>query len=67
MKSAVIKKMGYVDYYLNCMGLYKLCKISTEYQLDQVRGSGAGSIVAYAIGITDIDPYKIQIYFLKDF
>ena len=27
------------------------------------RGSGAGSIVAYLIGITDIDPLKYDLYF----
>ena len=31
------------------------------------RGSGAGSILAYAIGITDIDPMKYEFTFRKIF
>ena len=33
------------------------------YQLDLGRGSGAGSIIAYAIEITDIDPMKYGLLF----
>jgi len=34
-----------------------------KYLLDHGRGSGAGSIAAYAIGITDIDPLKYNLLF----
>lgn len=44
------------------MGLYTLCK-SHGIPVGPGRGSGAGSMLAYAIGITDIDPIKYGLIF----
>jgi len=51
----VIKKMGYVDYFLIVWDYIHYAK-THDIPVGPGRGSGAGSIVAYAIGITDIDP-----------
>ena len=58
----VISKMGYVDYYLIVWDFIHYAK-SVGISVGPGRGSGAGSIVAYAIGITDIDPIKYNLLF----
>ena len=58
----VIKKMGYVDYYLIVWDFIHYAK-SQGIPVGPGRGSGAGSILAYAIGITDIDPMKYGLLF----
>ena len=58
----VIEKMGYVDYYLIVWDFINYAK-SQNISVGPGRGSGAGSIVAYAIGITDIDPIKYSLLF----
>ena len=58
----VIKKMGYVDYYLIVWDFIHYAK-SHGIPVGPGRGSGAGSILAYAIGITDIDPMKYGLLF----
>ena len=62
---SVINKMGYVDYFLIVWDYINYAK-SNGIPVGPGRGSGAGSIVAYAIGITDIDPIKYGLY-SKDF
>ena len=59
---SVIKKMGYVDYFLIVWDYINWAK-SQGIPVGPGRGSGAGSIVAYAIGITDIDPIKYNLIF----
>ena len=59
---SVIKKMGYVDYLLIVWDFINWAK-SQGIPVGPGRGSGAGSIVAYAIGITDIDPIKYNLLF----
>ncbi len=59
---SVIKKMGYVDYYLIVWDFIHYAK-SQGIPVGPGRGSGAGSILAYAIGITDIDPIKYGLIF----
>ena len=59
---SVIKKMGYVDYFLIVWDYINYAK-SQGIPVGPGRGSGAGSIVAYAIGITDIDPIKYNLIF----
>ena len=54
---SVIDKMGYVDYFLIVWDYINYAK-SVGIPVGPGRGSGAGSIAAYAIGITDIDPLK---------
>lgn len=58
----VINKMGYVDYYLIVWDYINYAK-SVGIPVGPGRGSGAGSILAYAIGITDIDPIKYNLLF----
>lgn len=59
---SVIKTMGYVDYFLIVWDYINWAK-SQGIPVGPGRGSGAGSIVAYAIGITDIDPIKYSLIF----
>lgn len=54
--------MGYVDYFLIVWDYINWAK-SQGIPVGPGRGSGAGSIVAYAIGITDIDPIKYNLIF----
>ena len=58
----VINKMGYVDYFLIVWDYIHYAK-SQGIPVGPGRGSGAGSIVAYSIGITDIDPIKYNLLF----
>lgn len=58
----VINKMGYTDYFLIVWDFINWAK-SNGIPIGPGRGSGAGSIVAYAIGITNIDPLKYNLYF----
>ena len=59
---SVIKKMGYVDYYLIVWDFIHYAK-SQGIPVGPGRGSGAGSLLAYSIGITDIDPIKYGLIF----
>ncbi len=59
---SVIERMGYVDYYLIVWDFINYAK-SQNIPVGPGRGSGAGSIVAYAVGITDIDPIKYNLLF----
>ena len=58
----VIQKMGYTDYFLIVWDYINYAK-SVGIPVGPGRGSGAGSIVAYAIGITDIDPLRYNLLF----
>ena len=58
----IIKKMGYVDYYLIVWDFIHYAK-TNGIPVGPGRGSGAGSILAYAIEITDIDPIKYGLLF----
>ena len=58
----VINKMGYVDYFLIVWDYVHYAK-THGISVGPGRGSGAGSIVAYAVGITDIDPIKYGLIF----
>lgn len=59
---SVIQKMGYVDYFLIVWDFIHYAK-THNIPVGPGRGSGAGSIVAYAIEITDIDPIKYSLLF----
>ncbi|MBP3388909.1 MAG: DNA polymerase III subunit alpha, partial [Clostridia bacterium] len=52
---ATIEQMGYVDYYLIVHDFVHYAK-THDIPVGPGRGSGAGSLCAYCIGITDIDP-----------
>ena len=58
----VIEKMGYVDYFLIVWDYIHFAK-SHGIMVGPGRGSGAGSIVAYSLGITMLDPLKYQLLF----
>ena len=57
-----VKKMGYVDYFLIVWDFINYAK-THDIPVGPGRGSGAGSILAYSIGITDIDPIKYGLLF----
>ncbi len=59
---SVISKMGYSEYYLIVWDFVNASK-SKGIPVGPGRGSGAGSIVAYLIGITDIDSIKFHLLF----
>ncbi|MCI1944511.1 DNA polymerase III subunit alpha [Clostridium luticellarii] len=58
----VIKSMGYVDYFLIVWDFIRFARES-KIMTGPGRGSGAGSIVAYTLGITKIDPIKYNLIF----
>ncbi len=57
-----INRMGYVDYYLIVQDFVNHAK-NSNIPVGPGRGSGAGSLAAYCIGITGIDPIKYDLYF----
>ena len=58
----VIKNMGFAGYFLITADFVKYAKTS-EIPVGPGRGSAAGSIVSYALGITNIDPIKHDLLF----
>lgn len=58
----VINKMGYVDYFLIVHDFIRYAK-SRNIPVGPGRGSGAGSLAAYCIGITGIDPIEYNLLF----
>lgn len=59
---SVIKKMGYVDYFLIVWDFIKYAK-DHNIMVGPGRGSAAGSIVAYTLQITNVDPIKFNLLF----
>jgi len=59
---SVINKMGYTDYYLIVWDFINYSKTHGVI-VGPGRGSGAGSLVAYAVGITDLDPIRYGLVF----
>ena len=59
---SVVEKMGYVDYFLIVWDFIHYAK-KNDIPVGPGRGSGAGSLLAYAIEITDIDPIKYGLIF----
>ena len=57
-----IRSMGFVDYFLIVWDYIHYAK-THDISVGPGRGSAAGSIVAYAIGITDIDPMRYNLIF----
>lgn len=58
----IIEKMGYIDYFLIVWDYINYAK-KHDIPVGPGRGSAAGSIVAYALGITDVDPIKYKLLF----
>ncbi|MCL2675600.1 MAG: DNA polymerase III subunit alpha, partial [Firmicutes bacterium] len=59
---SVIEKLGFVDYYLIVWDFIRFAE-SNSVPVGPGRGSGVGSIVAYAIGITKVDPIRYGLIF----
>lgn len=59
---SVIEKMGFVDYFLIVYDFILYAKKNKIY-VGPGRGSAAGSLVSYVLGITDIDPIKFNLIF----
>lgn len=62
MELGVIGKQGFIEYYLIVWDYINAAR-KMGISVGPGRGSGAGSIVAYLIDITDIDPLKYGLYF----
>lgn len=58
----VITKMGFDDYFLIVFDYVRYAKIN-KILVGPGRGSAAGSLVAYVLGITNIDPLKYNLVF----
>lgn len=58
----VIKRMGYAGYFLIVKDFCDYAR-SVEVPVGPGRGSAAGSLVSYALGITNIDPIKFELLF----
>ncbi|CAL7963987.1 DNA polymerase III subunit alpha [Gammaproteobacteria bacterium] len=58
----VINQMGFASYFLIVADFIRWAK-QNDVPVGPGRGSGAGSLVAYALGITDIDPIKHELLF----
>ncbi len=59
---SVINSMGYIDYYLIVQDFVRYAK-EHNIPVGPGRGSGAGSLCAYCVGITGIDPIKHELIF----
>lgn len=59
---SVIRQMGYVDYFLIVWDFIKYAR-DHGIMVGPGRGSAAGSLVAYCLGITNVDPIKHDLIF----
>ncbi|ETN96253.1 DNA polymerase III subunit alpha [Zhouia amylolytica] len=57
----LIRKMEYVSYFLINYDIISYARSKGYFHVG--RGSGANSIVAYLLGITDVDPLELDLYF----
>lgn len=57
----IIDRMGFSAYYLITWDIVRYAQNRGFYHVG--RGSGANSIVAYCLGITDVDPIELDLYF----
>ena len=58
----MISRMGFVDYFLIVSDFTQYAK-DNDIPVGPGRGSAAGSMVAYCLNITDVDPMKYELYF----
>lgn len=61
----IINRMGFIGYYLIVWDFINFAK-TNDIPVGPGRGSGAGSIAAYAIEITNIDPMKYNLLFERE-
>ncbi len=59
---STIKNMGYVDYFLIVWDFIKYAR-DNDIMVGPGRGSAAGSLVSYTLGITQLDPIKYDLLF----
>ncbi|MBQ8430336.1 MAG: DNA polymerase III subunit alpha, partial [Clostridia bacterium] len=59
---AVIEKQGFIEYFLIVWDYINAAR-EKGISVGPGRGSGAGSLIAYTIGITNIDPLKYELFF----
>lgn len=59
---SVIEQMGFIDYFLIVQDIVIYAK-KNNIIVGPGRGSSAGSLIAYVLGITEIDPIKYNLYF----
>lgn len=57
----LIQQKGFVSYFLINYDIVTFAQHRNFYHVG--RGSGANSIVAYCLGITDVDPIELDLYF----
>ncbi|MDE7218593.1 MAG: DNA polymerase III subunit alpha [Oscillospiraceae bacterium] len=58
----MIEKMGFTDYFLIVSDFVRYAR-EAKIPVGPGRGSAAGSMVSYCLGITDVDPMKYSLYF----
>ena len=61
----VISRMGFIEYYLIVWDYIHAAR-KMGISVGPGRGSGAGSIVCYLLGITNIDPFKYDLLFERE-
>ncbi len=57
----VIERMGFISYFLINHDIVRFARHRGFFHVG--RGSGANSLVAYCLGITDVDPIELDLYF----
>ncbi|MGB6048910.1 MAG: PHP domain-containing protein, partial [Flavobacteriales bacterium] len=57
----VIERMGFISYFLINQDIVRFARSKGFFHVG--RGSGANSLVAYCLGITDVDPMELNLYF----
>lgn len=57
----IIRKMGFLSYFLTSWDIVNYARSKNYYYVG--RGSGANSVVAYILRITDVDPIELDLYF----
>jgi DNA polymerase-3 subunit alpha len=57
-----LKELGFIDYILLVWDVINFCK-TNDIPIGLGRGSAAGSLILYLIGVTRIDPVKYNLYF----
>lgn len=62
MELTTINKLGYVEYFLIVWDYINFAR-ENDIPVGPGRGSGAGSLVAYCTGITQVDPMKYDLFF----
>lgn len=58
----IIEKQGFIEYFLIVWDYINAAR-NMDISVGPGRGSGAGSVVAYTMGITDVDPLKFELFF----